>query len=91
MTRIIGNFPNPFHRGTSIKYHLAKAAPVQIQIYNSRGQLVYKTNIASKSEGDAEFVWNGKDSLGNISSNGIYQVRMVTPAGTSHHRMTLLK
>ncbi len=52
------NFPNPFSNGTTISYHLPKAAIVNISIYNTSGQLVKRLVNESQTIGYHTVHWN---------------------------------
>ena len=39
--KVVQNFPNPFNQTTTIKFSLEKDADVQLNIYNSLGQIVF--------------------------------------------------
>ncbi|HQQ67517.1 MAG TPA: hypothetical protein PLX77_01690, partial [Candidatus Cloacimonadota bacterium] len=43
-----GNSPNPFKTSTTITYKLREEAPVELEIFNIRGQLVKRMNLSSK-------------------------------------------
>src|SRR6056297_1451194 len=40
-TDLIGNSPNPFNPATSIRFTLAVAGPVRLEVFNARGQHVH--------------------------------------------------
>ncbi|KAA3659839.1 MAG: T9SS C-terminal target domain-containing protein [Calditrichaeota bacterium] len=85
------NYPNPFNPETTLKYSLAKTADVQINVYNSIGQLVQVLVNQRQEQGAYRITWTGTDFYGRIAPSGIYFVKMV--AGDFHavKKMTLLK
>lgn len=88
---ITGNYPNPFHTGTSIRYSLPKNADAGMVIYNQRGQKVLETKLDAMSKAGGEYIWNGKDSKGLQCPSGIYLVRIESSGHSSSKRMTLLR
>ena len=58
---------------TNINYKLSSAAKeVKTSIYDNRGELVRVISESAKDSGEHTFVWDGKDNLGNIMSDGTY-------------------
>jgi hypothetical protein len=92
-TRLLGNYPNPFSSGTSIRYYTKIAQPVHIDIFNSKGQLIrsWQQFTPVGSDGISEIHWNGTDAKGIGVANGIYTFRMSTGGYTASRHMILLK
>jgi hypothetical protein len=90
-TRLKSNYPNPFHPATTITFDIKDKAPVRIDIYNTKGQLIRNLINETKSNGRHEAVWNGKDNYGNKVASGIYQYRMQTGKYRATHTMLMLK
>jgi len=91
LTALEGNYPNPFNPETAIRFSLKEAAPVRINIFNIKGQLVQSLVNSDLQAGYHKVVWNGKDSRGNRVSSGIYMYRMETPKYTKTMKMMLMK
>ena len=64
-------YPNPFNPETSIDYGIPYYSNVNINIYNSLGQVVYKAIDRYHEPGIYSFIWSPK----NISS-GTYYVQL---------------
>jgi len=67
-------FPNPFNSFIDIIIYAPKemdGETVQLIIYDTRGNIVYKTNGKSE-KGTALFRWNGSNKNGMHASSGIY-------------------
>ena len=99
-TQLLGNFPNPFNPSTTIRFSLSfgegrgeGASPVQINIYNIRGQRVRTLLDGSREFGDGEHsvVWNGQDDYGNQVGSGVYLYRMKVGEYQLVRRMLLVK
>ncbi len=73
-------FPNPFRNHIKIElyydnYNLTKIS--KINIYNIKGQLVKKLQIANFKFQINEVEWDGKDDLGHKVQNGIYFIKII--------------
>ncbi len=71
----VGNYPNPFNPSTTISYHLAKAASVNLEVYDMMGRKIRTLIDGSKSAGYFSVVWNSKDESGRDVSSGVYLYR----------------
>lgn len=78
--QLIGNFPNPFAGCTEIAYNLKSVQPVQISVYNLKGQLVRSLVNAKMGAQLHSVTFDGKDDKGNLLPSGIYMYKMT--AGT---------
>ena len=65
----INAWPMPFKESLNISTSAKSGTTPEISIYNSRGQLV------REFKGLNNLSWDGKDSLGRDSANGIYFIR----------------
>jgi hypothetical protein len=76
-TNLFQNYPNPFNPETWIPYQLAQETPVQITIYNVRGQLVRELNLGVKPAGRyldrrRAAYWDGRNNSGEFVASGLY-------------------
>lgn len=90
-TLLLGNYPNPFNPSTTISFTTAKAAPVQITIYNLKGQAVRTWNLETEVGGNHSVQWDGFDDNGLSLSSGVYFYRMFSGAYSSTRKMVLMK
>ena len=75
--QLLQNYPNPFNPDTWIPFKLAQNAPVTINIYDTKGQLVRALHIGNKGAGiyvtkEKAAYWDGMDSLGEKVSSGVF-------------------
>jgi eukaryotic-like serine/threonine-protein kinase len=64
--------PNPFSAYSNIKYTLEQRSLVNLQIYNSMGQII-KTIISNNWQiGEYNFTWDGTNDQGSKMNSGIY-------------------
>ena len=66
------NYPNPFNAGTSISYQLFSPCHVNLQIYNSLGQLVQVIINESQHTGDYNLHWGGRNFENMEVPSGLY-------------------
>ena len=90
-TTLKGNYPNPFNPETTISFSVMNEAPVSLDIYNVKGQLVRKLVNDVKAAGEHTVVWNGKDNNGRAVSSGVYYYKMTTGKYSSTKKMILMK
>ena len=70
------SYPNPSNSTTNFRFTLDKASPVNIDIYNLKGQKVRSISAASMSKGVQKMVWDGRDAAGKPCSSGLYFYRL---------------
>ncbi|MDZ7723225.1 MAG: SdrD B-like domain-containing protein [candidate division KSB1 bacterium] len=80
------NFPNPFNPSTTIRYTLAEAADVSLNIYNLNGQLVETLVREYQSAGSYQATWHSDEH-----PSGVYIYRLNAGSFSAVRRMTLLK
>ncbi len=86
------NFPNPFNPTTTIRFDLPEFSPVNISVFNLRGEKVAELlNHKNMPSGYHSVIWNGTDSKGAPVSSGIYFYNITTPEYKATHRMIYLK
>jgi outer membrane protein assembly factor BamB len=90
-TRLNSNYPNPFNPSTIISFQLAKISPVELVIYNMKGQKVKELMNSNLDAGYYKVVWNGKDDQNRSVSSGIYFYKMKSEKYVSTGKCILLK
>lgn len=68
--------PNPFREAASFSFSLKSAQPVELNIYNLRGQQVARLLASKLGAGEHQVAWDGLDSHGSEAAGGIYLYRM---------------
>jgi hypothetical protein len=87
------NYPNPFNPSTEISFTLRQGGPVELSVYNLKGQLL-RTLIAGETmSGNQQHsvVWDGKDQFGNEVTSGIYLYKLRTLEKVYSKKMLLVK
>ena len=93
------NYPNPFSlrtgiRGqglTNISLSLPQNMPVDLNVYNIKGQLVKTLITGEVNRGEHTVRWNGKDNNNNTVSSGIYFYRLETAEKTITRKMLIVR
>jgi len=88
---LMQNYPNPFKDGTTIAYKLSQAAPVKLQIYNIKGQLLREETLSQLGKGDHFWHWDALDAKGMQCANGIYFYRIQAGKATAVKKMILIR
>jgi hypothetical protein len=91
--RLEDNYPNPFNPTTTIRYSIASAGRVTLNIYNAAGQLV-RTLIDEEQapvQGGFSKVWNGMNEQGEPVASGVYFYQLTAKDFSQTKKMVLLK
>lgn len=83
-SRLIRSYPNPFNNTTTIKFHVEKAAKINISIYNINGQKITTLLHEYFETGNYSIPWNGTDHEGNSLGSGIYFAIYKTDSGQTY-------
>ena len=86
-----GNYPNPFNPTTTVAFDLAHPGPVQLHVYNVRGQLVTTLVNDTLPAGNHTVSWQGRNSNGQSAASGLYFLRLQADGQTHMRKALLLK
>ena len=93
---LLPNYPNPFNPETWIPYHLASEAEVQITIYDTKGVLVRRLDLAHQpagvytDQGRAAY-WDGRNGRGESVASGLYFYTLTAGEFTATRKMLIQK
>lgn len=85
------NYPNPFNPSTTIRFSLATAERVQLDIYNILGQHVTTLVEGNLGAGEHLIEWDATDGTGRSVATGVYLYRLSTDRQTQTKKMLFLK
>jgi hypothetical protein len=85
------NYPNPFNPSTTIEYMVGENGPVEITVFNVKGQRVRTLVREVKPPGRYNVQWDGVNDRGRTVSTGIYFYRMQIGRYRDVKKMLLLK
>ncbi|MCK4654823.1 MAG: T9SS type A sorting domain-containing protein, partial [Candidatus Cloacimonetes bacterium] len=91
ITKLEGNYPNPFNPETVIKYQISNDYKIKLHIFNIKGQLVKTLINEIKEKGYHTAVWDGSDDNSKPVSSGIYLYKLQVGKSTFIKKMLLLK
>jgi flagellar hook assembly protein FlgD len=91
VTKLSGNYPNPFNPETTINFSTKEDGNVRIDIYNIKGQRVTTLVNEHMKADNHKVVWTGKDNSGRQVSSGVYFYKMKAGKYTSTKKMILMK
>jgi hypothetical protein len=82
--------PNPALRTTTIRFELAAAARVQIEVFDLQGRLVRRLLDAGRPTGEHVQEWNLRDDSGAPLRAGVYLYRMRVGARAAAQKLVVL-
>lgn len=85
------NHPNPFNPQTSIAFHLAAPARVNLGIYDVSGRHVVTLLDAARPAGSHSAEWAGRDAYGKPLASGTYFYRLQTDRQVLTRKMILAR
>ena len=93
VTKLIGNYPNPFNPTTTISFQINNEQNKQAElfIYNLKGQMIKRYEINNLKSGLNEIVWNGLDKNNQIVPSGVYLYKLQAGEFSQIKKMMLMK
>jgi hypothetical protein len=86
------NYPNPFNRGTIIRFDAPEAAEVELTVYNTLGQKVRTLFRGQCRQGVNLVRWDdGLNDTGGAVASGIYFYSLKTPTVTLTNSLVYLR
>ncbi len=85
------NYPNPFNPETQISFFVAKAGKGELSIFNLKGQRVRTLYHGLLNSGYHSFVWDGKNNAGDLTSSGMYFIKIEVEGKFQTHKIVLMK
>jgi hypothetical protein len=87
----LGAAPNPFNPSTVLRFSLAQAGPVNLTIYDVRGQRVATLQNGPLPAGEHTIRWEGRDESGATVASGVYFVALQNAGNVQRLKLLLLK
>lgn len=88
---LVQNFPNPFHKETTIKYNLSRPDDVLLEIYSIAGRLVSRISPGNQTAGEHSIVWDGVDASGAMVASGVYFYRLTVGEQSATRKFVLVR
>lgn len=83
--------PNPTTGTTRIRFNLAEAGAVELEVFDLRGRRVARIREEGLGTGEQHLAWNGKDASGKIAAAGVYLVQVRSGQQRGTVRVVLLR
>jgi len=91
-TLLLGqNYPNPFNPETAIRFRLAGAAHVNLEVFNMLGRKIVMLVDGRLEKGEHVVQWDGCDSGSRRVASGVYLYRLSTDGAVMSRKVLLLK
>ena len=85
---LLGNYPNPFNPTTNIKFQVAKAGEVSLEVYDVLGRVVSSQSLGVQAPGQHTVPFN---AVSLASGSYFYRLKMVSSGAILTGKMMLLK
>lgn len=85
------NYPNPFNQSTTIRFTIARAGNIVLEIANILGQRVYSITVDDAQPGEYSINWHGFGNDGLDLPSGIYFYQLQSPEGNLTRKMTIIR
>ena len=90
-TAFVSQHPNPFNPATRISFDLEMAGPVEVGIFDVRGQHVATLARGTLVQGRHSLTWSGLDDAGQAVASGVYFCRLSAAGETLTIKMLLAR
>ncbi|MCF7792648.1 MAG: T9SS type A sorting domain-containing protein [Candidatus Cloacimonetes bacterium] len=87
----LSNYPNPFNPTTTISFNLVSEKFVELDIYNTKGQLVRNLIKQNLPAGNQQIIWQGKNNFGQAVGSGVYYYKIRIENIEKNKKMLLMK
>lgn len=84
-------YPNPVNRKGGVKFDLTKAQSVKIRVFSSSGRLIKAIFNGRLPAGAKQFDWYLNDETGQLVSNGVYLLEIMTEQSRTQTKITVLR
>lgn len=71
-------YPNPISSSATISYSISLSENVSLRVFDAEGRLIRTLANGQISEGTHTLTWNARDENGNLVSDGIYFLCLLT-------------
>jgi hypothetical protein len=85
------NFPNPFNPSTTLRYELATASDVRMEVFDNTGRLLSTLLHEQQNAGIYELQWMGNDANGADAPSGVYFAILTAGDKKYVQKMTLVR
>ncbi|MBD3237606.1 MAG: S8 family serine peptidase [Candidatus Eisenbacteria bacterium] len=83
--------PNPFARGTTLRYRLPQSGEVLLQIFDPTGRTVRTLVSGHQAAGFYTVPWDGRDDGARLVPSGVYLTRLQAAQQKATHKIVLAR
>jgi hypothetical protein len=83
--------PNPFNPRVRVYFQAELAGPISLRVFDLRGRPVATLYEGSVGVGEQSWVWDGQGTAGRVVASGVYLLRLESPEGTTHRKISLVR
>lgn len=91
VSALFQNVPNPFNPVTTIRFDVARAGHVTLEVYDVLGRRVRTLVDRDLPASHRKLTWDGTDDRGATVTTGVYFLRLVAPGATETRKMIMVK
>lgn len=91
VTRLLPNVPNPFRAETAVRFEIARAGPVSLDVYDVAGRRVRGLASGERPAGAYSIPWNRRDEGDRLVSSGVYFLRLRSPDREEARRIVVMR
>jgi hypothetical protein len=88
---LLGNYPNPFNPGTTIRFDVAQPGALRLVIFDTAGQRLRTLADGTHNAGQYEYHWDGRDAAGFNVASGAYFAVLQAGETRQSKMMTLIR
>jgi subtilisin family serine protease len=90
-THLLEGRPNPFTRGTTIRFWMPKGGPIDPSIFDPGGRRVRTILSGTLTAGEHEVAWDGRGQFGDWLGTGLYFASLRANGSAAQMKIVLLK
>lgn len=85
------NYPNPFNPSTQIRFTLPRPGKVSVRVFDATGREVATLLEGARAAGPHSFVWDGKNTAGELVRSGVYFLRLEAGGEVAVRKMAVVR
>jgi hypothetical protein len=91
VTALLGSVPNPFSAATTVRFSLAREAPVEIRIFDVAGRSIRTLASSRAAPGLHQVTWDARNDAGVRAPSGTYFCRLTSDSYASVRKLLLVR
>ncbi len=87
----LGAYPNPTRESSEIRFGLTAPASVSLEVIDSAGRSVSRSQLGTLAAGDHRLPWNARDAANRPLPGGVYFARLAVGGRSEVTRLVLIR